>query len=98
MRVVKLTPKAEDDLEAIWHYGRQHFGEAQADKYTDNLSAIFQLLGDNHIGTHRPELGEDIYALPFERHMIYFLQTQETVIVIRVLSQYQDAGRHLYWQ
>lgn len=33
MRVVKLTPKAEDDLEAIWHYGRQHFGEAQADKF-----------------------------------------------------------------
>ncbi|EAM8425436.1 type II toxin-antitoxin system RelE/ParE family toxin, partial [Salmonella enterica] len=57
MRVVKLTPKAEDDLEAIWHYGRQHFGEAQADKYTDNLSAIFQLQGDSHIGIHRPEMG-----------------------------------------
>ncbi|EDC5555077.1 type II toxin-antitoxin system RelE/ParE family toxin, partial [Salmonella enterica] len=50
MRVVKLTPKAEDDLEAIWHYDWQHFGEAQADKYTDNLSAIFQLQGDSHIG------------------------------------------------
>ncbi|EAA7440609.1 type II toxin-antitoxin system RelE/ParE family toxin [Salmonella enterica] len=57
MRVVKLTPKAEDDLEAIWHYDWQHFGEAQADKYTDNLSAIFQLQGDSHIGIHRPEMG-----------------------------------------
>lgn len=39
------------------------------------------------------EVREDVYALPFERHVIYFLQTQETVIVTRVLSQYQNAGR-----
>lgn len=38
-------------------------------------------------------MGEDVYALPFERHVIYFLQTQETVIVTRVFSQYQNAGR-----
>ena len=98
MRSVKLTPKAGDDLEAIWHYGWQHFGEAQADSYIDHLSAVFQLLGDHHIGTRRPELGESIYALPFERHVIYFLQTDAAVIVIRVLSQHQDAGRHLHWR
>lgn len=98
MRTFKLTPKAGDDLEAIWHFGWQHFGEAQADKYIEHLSAIFEFLGDNLIGTHRPELGEDIYALPFERHVIYFLQTETTVIVIRILSQHQDAGRHLHWQ
>lgn len=72
-----------------------------SDVYTDSACTLVSgllHLSDNHIGTHRPELGEDIYALPFERHVIYFLQTQEAVIVIRVLSQYQDAGRHLYWQ
>lgn len=58
----------------------------------------FQLPGDHHIGTHRPELGESICALPFERHVIYFLQTEAVVIVIRVLSQHQDAGRHLHWR
>ena len=30
--------------------------------------------------------------------MIYFLQTEHDIIVIRVLSQHQDAGRHLNWQ
>ncbi|EDC5653758.1 type II toxin-antitoxin system RelE/ParE family toxin, partial [Salmonella enterica] len=25
MRTVKLTPKASEDLENIWHYGWQHF-------------------------------------------------------------------------
>lgn len=30
--------------------------------------------------------------------MIYFLQTDYDIIVIRILSQHQDAGRHLNWQ
>lgn len=98
MRAVKLTPKAGDDLEAIWHYGREHFGEDRADKYIDHLSGIFRILSTNEIGTPRPELGDTIYALPFERHMVYFLQTKTEIIVIRILSQLQDAGRHVYWQ
>jgi toxin ParE1/3/4 len=42
-------------------------------------------------------LGAQIFALPFERHMIYFLQSDFEIIVIRILSQSQDAGRHLRW-
>ncbi|EFY11169.1 RelE/ParE family plasmid stabilization system protein [Salmonella enterica subsp. enterica serovar Montevideo str. SARB30] len=48
-------------------------------------------------GTPRPELGEYIYALPFERHIIYFIQSVTEVIVIRILSQNQDAGKHVNW-
>ncbi|EDS5739745.1 type II toxin-antitoxin system RelE/ParE family toxin [Salmonella enterica subsp. enterica serovar Javiana] len=55
-------------------------------------------MGENSIGTPRPELGEYINALPFERHIIYFLQTDTDIIIIRILSQHQDAGRHLNWQ
>ncbi|ECJ2556355.1 type II toxin-antitoxin system RelE/ParE family toxin [Salmonella enterica subsp. salamae] len=46
----------------------------------------------------RPELGEYIFALSVERHMIYFLQTDTEFINIRILCQHQDAGRHLHWQ
>ncbi|EBD9258319.1 type II toxin-antitoxin system RelE/ParE family toxin [Salmonella enterica] len=55
-------------------------------------------MSENNIGTPRPELGEYIRALPVERHMIYFLQTDYDIIVIRILSQHQDAGHHLNWQ
>ncbi|MCX3491597.1 type II toxin-antitoxin system RelE/ParE family toxin, partial [Escherichia coli] len=34
---------------------------------------------------------------PFERHVIYFLQSPEEIIVIRILNQNQDASRHLHW-
>ncbi|EAA6070855.1 type II toxin-antitoxin system RelE/ParE family toxin [Salmonella enterica subsp. enterica] len=36
-------------------------------------------------------------ALPFERHIIYFIQSVTEVIVIRILSQHQDAGKHVNW-
>lgn len=54
-------------------------------------------MSDHNIGTPRPELGEYIFALPVEQHMLYFLQT-DTEIIIRILSQHQGAGRHLNWQ
>lgn len=30
--------------------------------------------------------------------MIYFLQSDTEIIIIRILSQHQDACRHLNWQ
>ncbi|EKB5678727.1 type II toxin-antitoxin system RelE/ParE family toxin [Salmonella enterica] len=98
MKTVKLTPKASQDLEDIWYYGYHHFGEEQADKYINQISGIFQVMSDNNIGTPRPELGEYICALPVERHMVYFLQTDTEIVIIRILSQHQDASRHFNWQ
>lgn len=85
-------------MEDIWYYSCCQFGEEQADRYINQISGIFQVLSENNIGTPRPELGEYICALPVERHMIYFLQTDHDIIVIRILSQHQDAVRHLNWQ
>ncbi|EHT04831.1 type II toxin-antitoxin system RelE/ParE family toxin [Klebsiella oxytoca] len=98
MKNVKLTPKASQDLENIWYYGYPHFGEEQADRYINQISGIFLVLSDHNIGTPRPELGESIFALRVERHMLYFLQTDTEIIIIHILSQHQDAGRHLNWQ
>ncbi|EHA0860746.1 type II toxin-antitoxin system RelE/ParE family toxin [Salmonella enterica] len=82
----------------MWHYSRHYLAEEQADRYINQISGIFQVMRDNNIGTPRPELGEYICALPVERHMLYFLQTDTEIIIIRILSQHQDASRHLNWQ
>ncbi|HCL9025283.1 TPA: type II toxin-antitoxin system RelE/ParE family toxin [Escherichia coli] len=97
MRIIKLMPKANEDLEGIWYYSYHHFGEPQADRYVEHLSDVLQILSNNNIGTPRPELGEGIFVLPFERHVIYFLQSPGKIIVIRILNQNQDVTRHLHW-
>ncbi|EDS1887589.1 type II toxin-antitoxin system RelE/ParE family toxin [Salmonella enterica subsp. enterica serovar Sandiego] len=38
-----------------------------------------------------------IGELPVERHIIYFLQTDTEIVIIRILSQHQDVGHHLNW-
>lgn len=51
-------------------------------------------MSDHNISIPYPELGEYIFALPVERHMIYFLQTDNEIVIIRILSQHQGADRH----
>ncbi|MJU56753.1 type II toxin-antitoxin system RelE/ParE family toxin [Salmonella enterica subsp. enterica] len=55
-------------------------------------------MSDNNTSTLCPEPGKYILAQPVERHIIYFLQTNTEINIIRILSQYQDTGRLLNWQ
>ncbi|RPH29625.1 type II toxin-antitoxin system RelE/ParE family toxin [Buttiauxella warmboldiae] len=98
MKAIKLTPKAEADLEAIWNYSFRQFGLEKADAYIGRLAAVFDILASHDIGTHRAELGENIFSLPVEQHMIYFVPSHSVVTVIRVLSQSQDTLRHSPWR
>lgn len=93
MKEIKLTPKAEDDLTAIWDYSYRHFGVEQADMYIGRISAVFEVLG-----TPRPELGDAFFALPVEQHVIFFIPAATAITVVRILSQSQDTARHLPWR
>ncbi|ENJ7288474.1 TPA: type II toxin-antitoxin system RelE/ParE family toxin [Klebsiella pneumoniae] len=93
-----MTPKAEEDLEAIWDYSFGQFGVVQADEYIGRIAAVFDVLAMHDIGTHRAELGEDICSLPVEQHMIYFMSSRSVVTIIRLLSQSQDTMRHEPWR
>lgn len=96
MAEYRLTPAAEDDLEAIWTYTVQQWGIEQADRYIDFLTAAFAELAQSpktapvcdHIrpGYRRQSV---------ERHMIYFRVTKYGIAVIRVLHDRMDAPRHL---
>ena len=98
MKVIKLTPKASEDLEAIWLYSHEQFGLAKADDYIHRFSDIFDVLATHDIGVARPELGKGIYSLPVERHVIFFIPTVSVISVIRILNQSQDATHHLSWR
>ena len=66
MKEIELTPKAEEDLEAIWDYSFRQFGVVQADAYIGRIAAVFDVLAMHDIGTHRAELGDDICTLQVE--------------------------------
>lgn len=98
MKEIELTPRAEKDLEAIWNYSFRQFGIVQADEYIGRLGAVFDVLARHDVGARRAELGDNIYSLPVEQHMIYFVPAHSIVTVIRILSQSQDTLRHDPWR
>lgn len=71
-RRIELTPKACEDMEAIWRYGKGRFGEAQADNYIGKLSSHFDMLARHDVGIKRPELSKGIYSLACAHHVLFF--------------------------
>lgn len=98
MKEIELTPKAEEDLEAIWDYSFRQFGIVKADTYIGRIAAVFDVLATHDIGTHRAELVDKICSLQVEQHMIYFVSSHLVATVIRIHSQSQDAARHEFWR
>ena len=97
MKTIELTPKASEDLEYIWIYSFERYGEAKADSYIKRFSDIFNILITHDIGTPRPELGESMFSLPVEQHVVFFVPTQRCITVIRILNHAQDVNRHFTW-
>jgi toxin ParE1/3/4 len=96
MAEYRLSPLAEHDLEAIWRYSAQEWGIDQADRYIDTLVKAFDWLkaaprtapACDHIrqGYRRRAVG---------RHMIYFRITTYGIVIVRILHDRMDIGRHL---
>ncbi len=92
----RLSPAAERDLEGIWLYTLKEWGMNQANRYTDELAAVFDQLANN------PELGPSCDYIRkgyrrrrLGRHAIYFRITDYGIAIIRILHDRMDAPRHL---
>ncbi|MBK5145578.1 type II toxin-antitoxin system RelE/ParE family toxin [Budviciaceae bacterium BWR-B9] len=96
MKGIELTPKAEEDLVIIWEYSYLHFGIDKADEYIDRISVAFDILSAHQVGTLRPELGEDIFALPIEQHVVFFISTATTFCTYRFNFTSVTAAIELY--
>lgn len=97
MKKTELMPKALQYMDNIWLYSFEHFGLVKADDYVGHLSDIFDVLANHKLGVSRPDLGENIFSLPIERHIIFFIPNTDVVTIIRVLNQSQNVTRHMPW-
>ena len=81
-----------ESVEQVRDYliGLNLIGETFAGKYP--ASSLHWLIADE-----KQSITVEMVVLPFERHVIYFLQSPGEIIVIRILNQNQDATRHLHW-
>lgn len=92
----RLSPAAELDLEDIWTYTVEHWGIAQADRYTDLLIAAFAELAQSpKIASACDHIRPGYRRRSVERHVIYFRITDYGIAITRILHDRMDAPRHL---
>ncbi|MFN8701507.1 MAG: type II toxin-antitoxin system RelE/ParE family toxin [Rhodospirillales bacterium] len=94
-RTCLLSPRAEADLEEIWLYTFKNWSLEQADSYH---AAIVDAFDDLANGTKigRPvDIRDGYFKHPVGSHLVFYRLTESDLVVVRVLHQRMDVGRHL---
>ena len=88
---IKLTPKAEHDLESIWTYTATTWSVLQAESYIGDLSDTFDLIAHAPlIARERSEFTPPIRIHRHQSHLIAYRIVDDSLQIIRVLHMKQN--------
>jgi len=91
-----LSNKADADLDAIYVYSFQTFGEAQADAYAaEVISSLNNLANLPETGRRRDDIQPGLFSIPCARHVIFYTMEDDGIFVVRILHDAMDVPRHL---
>ena len=86
-----LSYEAEEDLQNIYNYSEEQWGEEQATKYIFDLDSSFRNLGQNpKLGRTRRDLAQSIRSIPQSSHIIFFTEWQGEGGIVRILHSSRD--------
>jgi toxin ParE1/3/4 len=93
---VRLSPKAEADLEDIWRFGAAKWSPARADQYLDGLLAVFDLLlVMPGIARERTEFTPPVRIHSAGSHLVIYRTDTDHLHILRVLGGRQEWQRLL---
>ena len=96
MREIVTRPLAQADLEGIWLYTYDQWGEDQATRYLRLLDIqIQELAADPERGKSREEIRAGYYSIRVGRHVVFYTFTDKMLGIQRVLHGQMDVERHL---
>jgi toxin ParE1/3/4 len=96
MRRLVVSDRAEADLREIWSYTFKTWGEAQADRYIDQLDdGLQECRIDPERGKPRDDVRAGYWSLLIRRHVAFYTFTEAEVLIQRVLHSSMDPGLHI---
>lgn len=88
--------QAEQDLINIWLYTYEAWGEAQADRYFQELNSGLKTLSHNpDIGKNRDSIREGYRSFQINRHVVFYKLASSTIQIMRVLHVRMDPELHI---
>lgn len=96
MKLYRLTPAAQQDLSEIWDFTQEHRDAHQAETYIQEIRAVIERVAENPSrGRGCAEIRQGYRRYAIGSHLVFYVETGDTVDVIRVLHQRVDPDRHL---
>ncbi len=93
---VRKTDLAENDLNIIYRFGYDRFGAVQADRYANELFDLFELLALNPLlERERLDFARPVRIHQFKSHYIVYEIESDALVIVRVLSRYQNLPDHI---
>jgi len=91
-----LTNRAAQDLREIYDFSFRQFGERQAETYLASPEQRFdQLAQQPASGRPMPHLRPGYLRNMCLRHAIFYTQSTDGILIVRILHQSMDFARHL---
>jgi toxin ParE1/3/4 len=91
-----ISPRAAADIDDIWEYTNERWGERQAVIYIRLIqSAIDAVAANPKAGRTCDEVRAGYRKYPVGSHVVFYLVTTATITVVRILHQRMDVERHL---
>ncbi|MEO7078687.1 MAG: type II toxin-antitoxin system RelE/ParE family toxin [Rhodococcus sp. (in: high G+C Gram-positive bacteria)] len=95
-----LSPSARVDLEQIWDYTCDRWGDDQAEKYVREIQrAIERVVANPEIGRACDEVRPGYRKHAVGTHTLYYriagIDVIDVIDVVRILHQRMDIDRHL---
>lgn len=96
MKVLKFRPAACNDLDGIWEYSAGQWGTDQAETYLRRVQAVcLNLCDETALSQSAHQVLVDCRKAIAGSHVIYFRESADEIIVIRILHQRMDVPRHI---
>lgn len=93
---LRLTLRAEADMEDIWLYGAAEWSPERADRYVDEITAVLDLLcAMPGIARERLEFTPPVRIHTSRTHLIIYRTVGDHLDVLRILGGRQDWHRLL---
>ena len=93
-RKLKYSEKAERDIDEILEYTLETWGPEQAQKYLSGLKEkADKLVGFPSLGEETKFDVEGMRKLNYQSHEIYYLATNESITILRVVHSNRDAKK-----
>lgn len=91
-----LTPAAQRDLSEIWDLTEEHWDAGQAEEDIAEIRATIERVAEDPGRGHTcEEIREGYHRYGIGSHLLFFVETADSVDVVRILHQRMDPTRHL---